>query len=211
MGLCKQKLMSSEAAKERATTVYAWVPSKLLASKLPNMETCYSIECHNDDLKTDVFCGSDVRNLTLTQQSAFDLATVKWPSQRVTVKCPNARSTTNADKALLLSSSIGTASLVEVHFQLGPLLGCRQSPASLLVNLSSFSHVVTWPKVGDRQHDAHCILPKWKYVSNLDLDGTEVRRSFAASLLISSCCKWWQVQGQLKSTGTEQISSQVTF
>ena len=57
--------MSGEAAKERATTAaYARVPSKskLLASELPNMETCSSIERHN------------VRNLTLTQLSAFDLA-----------------------------------------------------------------------------------------------------------------------------------------
>ena len=50
------------------------------------METCSSIERHNDDIKTHVFCGSDVRNLTLTQRSAFDLAAVKWPSERVTVK-----------------------------------------------------------------------------------------------------------------------------
>jgi len=80
--------MSGEAAKERATTAYTRVPSKskLLASKLPHMETCSSIERHNDDIKTHVFCGSDVRNLTLTQQIAFDLATVKWPSKRVTVK-----------------------------------------------------------------------------------------------------------------------------
>ena len=69
--------MSGEAAKERATTAYAQVPpkSKLLASELPNMETCSSIERHNDDIKTHVFCGSDVGNLT-----------VKWPSERVTVK-----------------------------------------------------------------------------------------------------------------------------
>ena len=40
-----QELMSGEAAKERATTAYARVPSKskLLASELPNMETCSSI------------------------------------------------------------------------------------------------------------------------------------------------------------------------
>ena len=40
-----QELMSDEAAKERATTAYARVPSKskLLASELPNMETCSSI------------------------------------------------------------------------------------------------------------------------------------------------------------------------
>ena len=40
-----QELMSGEAAKERATTTYARVPSKskLLASELPNMETCSSI------------------------------------------------------------------------------------------------------------------------------------------------------------------------
>jgi len=50
------------------------------------METCSSIECHNDEIKTHVFCGSNVRNLTLTQRSAFDLAAVKWPSKRVTVK-----------------------------------------------------------------------------------------------------------------------------
>jgi len=80
--------MSGEAAKERATTAYARVPSKskLLASELPNIETCSSIERHNDDIKTHVFCGSDVRNLTLTQRSAFDLAAVKCPSKRVTVK-----------------------------------------------------------------------------------------------------------------------------
>ena len=60
--------MSGEAAKECATTVYARVPSKskLLASELPNMETCSSIERHNDNIKTHVFCGSDVRNLTLS-------------------------------------------------------------------------------------------------------------------------------------------------
>jgi len=58
-----QELMSGKAAKEHATTAYARVPSKskLLASQLPNMETCSSIECHNDDIKTHVFCGSDVR------------------------------------------------------------------------------------------------------------------------------------------------------
>jgi len=80
--------MSGEAAKEHATTAYAQVPSKskLLASELPSMETCSSIERHNDDIKTHVFCGSDVRNLTLTQRRAFDLAAVKWPSERVTVK-----------------------------------------------------------------------------------------------------------------------------
>ena len=81
--------MSCGAAKERATTTYAQVPSKsklLLASELPNMETCSSIWRHNDDIKTNVFCGSDVRSLTLTQQSAFDLAAVKWPSEQVTVK-----------------------------------------------------------------------------------------------------------------------------
>ena len=85
---CYPELMSGKAAKECATTTYARVPSKskLLASKLPNIETCSSIERHNDDLKTHVFCGSDVRNLTLTQWSAFDLATVKWPSERVTLK-----------------------------------------------------------------------------------------------------------------------------
>ena len=47
--------MSGEAAKERATTAaYARVPSKskLLASELPNMETCSSIKRHNDDIKT---------------------------------------------------------------------------------------------------------------------------------------------------------------
>ena len=40
-----QELMSGEAAKERTTTAYARVPSKskLLASELPNMETCSSI------------------------------------------------------------------------------------------------------------------------------------------------------------------------
>ena len=40
-----QELMSGKAAKERATTAYARVPSKskLLASELPNMETCSSI------------------------------------------------------------------------------------------------------------------------------------------------------------------------
>ena len=40
-----QELMSGEAAKERATTAYARVPSKskLLANELPNMETCSSI------------------------------------------------------------------------------------------------------------------------------------------------------------------------
>jgi len=55
--------MSGEAAKERATTAYARVPSKskLLAGELPNMETCFSIERHNDDIKTHVFCGSNVR------------------------------------------------------------------------------------------------------------------------------------------------------
>ena len=49
-----QELMSGEAAKERATTAYTRVPSnsKLLASNLPNMETCSSIERHNDDIKT---------------------------------------------------------------------------------------------------------------------------------------------------------------
>ena len=80
--------MSGEAAKERATTAYARVPSKskLFASELPNTETCSSIERHNDDIKTHVFCGSGVRNLTLTQRSTFDLATVKWPSKQVTVK-----------------------------------------------------------------------------------------------------------------------------
>ena len=43
--LFSQELMSGEAAKERATTAYARVPSKskLLASELPNMETCSSI------------------------------------------------------------------------------------------------------------------------------------------------------------------------
>ena len=50
------------------------------------METSSSIERHNDDIKTNVFCGSDVRNLTLTQQSTFDLAAVKWPSERGRVK-----------------------------------------------------------------------------------------------------------------------------
>ena len=46
--------MSGEAVKERATTAYALVPSKskLLASELPNMETCSSIKRHNDDIKT---------------------------------------------------------------------------------------------------------------------------------------------------------------
>ena len=70
--------MNGEAEKERATIAYARVPSKskLLASELPNMETCSSIEHHNDDIKTHVFCGSDVRSLTLTQRSAFDLAAV---------------------------------------------------------------------------------------------------------------------------------------
>ena len=59
----EQELMSGEATKERATTAYARVPSKskLLASELPNMETSFSIERHNDDIKTHVFCGSDVR------------------------------------------------------------------------------------------------------------------------------------------------------
>ena len=80
--------MSGRAAKESATTASARVPSKskLLASELPNMETCSSIWRHNDDIKTHVFCGSDVRSLTLTQRSSFDLAAVKWPSERVTVK-----------------------------------------------------------------------------------------------------------------------------
>ena len=60
--------MSGKAAKERAINVYARVPSKskLLASELPNLETCSSIERHNDNIKTHVFCGSDVRNLTLS-------------------------------------------------------------------------------------------------------------------------------------------------
>ena len=79
MAVFHQELMSGEAAKERATTVYARVPSKskLLASELPNMEICSSVERHNDDIKTHVFCGRDLRNLTLTQRSAFDLAAVK--------------------------------------------------------------------------------------------------------------------------------------
>ena len=40
-----QELMSGEATKERATAAYVRVPSKskLLASELPNMETCSSI------------------------------------------------------------------------------------------------------------------------------------------------------------------------
>jgi len=60
--------MSGETTKKRATTTYARVPSKskLLASELPNMDTCPSVERHNDDIKTHVFCGSDVRNLTLS-------------------------------------------------------------------------------------------------------------------------------------------------
>ena len=72
--------MSGEATKEHATTTYAPVlsKSKLLASELPNMETCSSIERHNDDIeKNHAFCGSNVKNLTLTQRSAFDLAAVK--------------------------------------------------------------------------------------------------------------------------------------
>ena len=63
-----QELTSGKAAKKCATTAYARVPSKskLLASELPNMETYSSIERHNDNIKTHVFCGSDVRNLTLS-------------------------------------------------------------------------------------------------------------------------------------------------
>jgi len=88
MGLyvCCQELMSGKAAKERATTAYARVPSKskLLASELPNMEICSSIECHNDDIKPTcsvvAMCEFD------TQRSAFDLAAVKLPSERVAVK-----------------------------------------------------------------------------------------------------------------------------
>jgi len=43
--------MSGEATKERATTAYTQVPSKskLLANELLNMETCSSIERHNED------------------------------------------------------------------------------------------------------------------------------------------------------------------
>ena len=40
--------------------------------------------------------------------------------------------------------------------------------------------------LGDRPHDVHCVLPKRKYISNLDLDGAGVTRSSAASPLISS-------------------------
>ena len=38
-----------------------------------------------------------------------------------------------------------------------------------------------------RPHDAHCALPKWKYVSNLDLDGTgfyTLLRGFATHKLL---------------------------
>ena len=66
---------------------YPRVPSKSSkrTSKYGNL---FFNQRHNDDIKTQVyvFCGSDVRSLTLTQRSAFDLAAVKWPSERVTVK-----------------------------------------------------------------------------------------------------------------------------
>ena len=47
-----------------------------------------------------------------------------------------------------------------------------------------------------RQHDTHCALPKRKYVSNLDLDGTGVTRSFAASPLISSWFGQYYMQNE---------------
>jgi len=129
---------------------FARVPSKskLLASEFPNMETCSSIERHNDDIKAHVLCGSDVRNLTLTQRSAFDLAAVKWPSERVTV--PKKR-------------------------------GRFEDPGT--------PHRLGTPSSSKRRpHDAHCALPKRKYVSNLDLDGTGVTRFAAHKLLIILSC-----------------------
>ena len=157
----EQELISSKATKEHATTVYARVlsKSKLLASELPNMETCSSVKRHNDDIKTHVFCGSDVRNLTLTQWSAFDLAVVKWPSERVIVK------------------AICHKNVVDLKIP-GPLTVWRR----LLIRSGGSSY---------RPHDAHCALPKQKYVSNLDLNGTGVTHSFAASPLISS---WYEQQ-----------------
>ena len=79
--------MSGEATKERVTTTYTRVPSKskLLANELPNKETTLQIKCHSDDIKTHMFCNSDVRNFTLTQ-NAVDLAAEEWASEQVTAK-----------------------------------------------------------------------------------------------------------------------------
>ena len=81
--------MSGETAKERVTTTYTRVPSKskskLLANELPNKETTLQIKCHSDDIKTHMFCNSDVRNFTLTQ-NAVDLAAEEWASEQVTAK-----------------------------------------------------------------------------------------------------------------------------
>ena len=66
----------------------------------------------------------------------------------------------------------------------------RKFTGSLLVRLwsleSIFLVLAILPSFSDRPHDVHCASPKRKYVSNQDLDGTGVTRSFAASPLISS-------------------------
>ena len=78
--------MSGEAAKERVTTAYTWVPSKskLLANELPNKETTLQIKRHSDDIKTHLFRNSDVRNFTL--RMPLDLAAEEWASEQVTAK-----------------------------------------------------------------------------------------------------------------------------
>ena len=82
-----QELMGGEAAKERVTTAYTWVPSKskLLANELPNKETTSQIKRHSDDIKPTCSVIA-MWEVVHSLRTPFDLAAEEWPSEQVTAK-----------------------------------------------------------------------------------------------------------------------------